>query len=65
MRSSDDTLAGGRLHAALANEIGKLAADFTGPGTTKSRAFLYENVVVCLLRGATHGPEGPHIPERH
>jgi uncharacterized protein YbcI len=54
VRSSDDTMVGGQLHAALANEIGKLVADFTGRGATKSRAFVHENFVVCLLEnGAT------------
>jgi uncharacterized protein YbcI len=54
MTTSDDGLAGGRLNAALANEIGKLVADFTGRGATKSRAFLYQDIVVCLLEnGAT------------
>jgi uncharacterized protein YbcI len=46
---SDQHLAGGALNAALANEIGKLVADFTGRGATKSRAFIHHDVVVCLL----------------
>jgi uncharacterized protein YbcI len=47
-------LAGGRLNAALANEIGRLIADFTGRGATKSRAFVDQDTVVCLLEdGAT------------
>jgi uncharacterized protein YbcI len=54
MTASDDSLTGGRLNAAIANEIGKQIADFTGRGATKSRAFLYHDVVVCLLEnGAT------------
>ena len=54
MEGPDGGLAGGLLHAALANEIGRLVADFTGRGATKSRAFLYQDVVVCLLEdGAT------------
>ncbi len=54
MTASDDRLTGGPLNAAIANEIGKLIADFTGRGATKSRAFLYQDVVVCLLEdGAT------------
>ncbi len=40
---------GGPLNAALANEIGKLMADFTGRGATQSRAFLHQDMVVCLL----------------
>jgi uncharacterized protein YbcI len=51
---SDEQLSGGALNAALANEIGKLVADFTGRGATKSRAFIHQDVVVCLLEdGAT------------
>jgi uncharacterized protein YbcI len=45
---------GGALNAALANELGKLIADFTGRGATRSRAFLHNDVVVCVLEnGAT------------
>ena len=44
----------GRLNAALANEIGKLVADFTGRGAPRSRAFVDQDIVVCLLEdGAT------------
>lgn len=51
---TDQRLAGGALNAALANELGKLVADFTGRGATKSRAFVQQDVVVCLLEnGAT------------
>jgi uncharacterized protein YbcI len=54
MTTSDDRLARGPLNAAIANEIGKLIADFTGRGATKSRAFLHQDVIVCLLEdGAT------------
>lgn len=54
MTAVDGGLAGGRLNAAIANEIGKLVADFTGRGATKSRGFLYQDMVVCLLEdGAT------------
>jgi uncharacterized protein YbcI len=54
MGESDELLSGGALNAALANEIGKLIADFTGRGSTRSRAFVDQNVVVCLLEdGAT------------
>jgi uncharacterized protein YbcI len=45
---------GGELNAAIANEIGKLVAEFTGRGATKSRAFIHRDMVVCLLEdGAT------------
>jgi len=51
---SADRLVGGPLNAALANEIGKLVADFTGRGATRSRAFLHQDLVVCVLEnGAT------------
>lgn len=54
MSPSDGLLTGGALHAALANEIGKLFADFTGRGATKSRAFVHQDTVVCILEdGAT------------
>lgn len=54
MDVSPQGLVGGPLNAAIANEIGKLIADFTGRGATKSRAFVYQDVVVCLLEdGAT------------
>ena len=44
----------GQLNATLANEIGKLVADFAGRGATRSRAFVHDDVVVCLLEdGAT------------
>ena len=47
-------LAGGPLNAAIANEIGKLVSDFTGRGAPKSRAFIDQGIVVCLLEdGAT------------
>jgi uncharacterized protein YbcI len=48
----------GRLNAAIANEIGKLMADFTGRGSEKSRAFIAGDVVVCLLEnGATRAEQ--------
>jgi uncharacterized protein YbcI len=47
-------VSGRPLNAAIANEIGKLIADFTGRGSTRSRAFVLQDVVVCLLEdGAT------------
>jgi uncharacterized protein YbcI len=45
-----DVLEGGRLNAAIANELGRLVANFTGRGATKSRAFVYDDVVVCLFQ---------------
>jgi uncharacterized protein YbcI len=54
MSTSEDRLTGGPLNAALANEIGKLVADFTGRGANRSRAFLHQDTVVCVLEdGAT------------
>ena len=49
MTDSRQILAEGPLNAALANEIGKLVADFTGRGATRSRGFLHQDTVVCLL----------------
>jgi uncharacterized protein YbcI len=44
----------GALNAALANELGKLVADFTGRGATRSRALVHQDMVVCVLEdGAT------------
>lgn len=52
----DGTVVGGQLNAVLANELGKLIADFTGRGSERSRAFITGDVVVCLLEnGATRG----------
>ena len=48
-------LSGGALNAALANELSKLVADFTGRGAQRSRAFLHQDLVVCVLEdGATN-----------
>jgi uncharacterized protein YbcI len=53
---TDRGSAEGRLNAAIANEVGKLMADFVGRGATRSRAFVGPDVVVCLLEdGATRG----------
>jgi uncharacterized protein YbcI len=55
MPEPETRLSGGALNAALANEVGKLMADFTGRGAQKSRAFLHQDVVVCVLEdGATN-----------
>jgi uncharacterized protein YbcI len=49
-----ERLSGGALNAAIANELGKLVAEFTGRGATRSRAFVHQDVVICLLEdGAT------------
>ena len=54
MTASGGSAADGRLNAAIANEIGKLVADFTGRGAPRSLAFIHQDVVVCLLEdGAT------------
>jgi uncharacterized protein YbcI len=51
---SDERLSGGALNAALANELGKIVADFTGRGATRSRAFIHQDLVVCVFEdGAT------------
>ena len=49
---------GGALNAALANELGKLIADFTGRGATRSRAFLHQDIVVCVLEDGATRAEG-------
>ncbi len=54
MSRAEERLSGGALNAALANELGKLIADFTGRGATKSRAFIHQDLVVCVFEdGAT------------
>ncbi|HEY1520231.1 MAG TPA: Na-translocating system protein MpsC family protein [Solirubrobacteraceae bacterium] len=54
MSGITERLSGGALNAAIANEVGKLIADFTGRGATKSRAFVQQDLVVCVLEdGAT------------
>ncbi len=54
MSQATERLSGGALNAAIANEVGKLVADFTGRGATKSRAFVQQDLVVCVLEdGAT------------
>ena len=47
----------GQLNAALANEVGHLVAAFTGRGATSSRAFVHDDVVVCLLEGSSTAAE--------
>ncbi|MGP0033518.1 MAG: Na-translocating system protein MpsC family protein [Solirubrobacteraceae bacterium] len=37
------------LSAALANEIVALMADYTGRGSPKSRCYVHENLIVCVL----------------
>ena len=49
MSGTEDRLAGGALNAALANEVGKLIADFTGRGATRSRAIVNHDLVVCVF----------------
>jgi uncharacterized protein YbcI len=44
-----EQLSGGALNAALANELGKLMADFTGRGATRSRAIVQQDMVVCVF----------------
>lgn len=54
MALSGERLSAGALNAAIANELGKLIADFTGRGATRSRAFVHQDLVVCVLKdGAT------------
>jgi uncharacterized protein YbcI len=54
MAETGERMSGGALNAALANELGKIIADFAGRGATRSRAFVQQDVVVCLFEdGAT------------
>jgi uncharacterized protein YbcI len=39
----------GELSAALANEIVALMSDYTGRGAPKSRCYVHENLIVCVL----------------
>jgi uncharacterized protein YbcI len=58
VRSSDQQLSGGALNAALANELGKLLADFTGRGATRSRAYVMQDLVVGVFEdGATRAEQ--------
>lgn len=58
MSQANPGLSGGALNAAIANELGKLIADFTGRGATKSRAFVHQDLVVCVLEdGATRAEQ--------
>ena len=54
MPRANQRLGAGELKSALANEVVRFVAEFTGRGATKSRAFVHGDVVVCLLEdGAT------------
>jgi uncharacterized protein YbcI len=56
--SPDQRLSGGALNAALANELGKLLADFTGRGATRSRAYVTQDLVVGVFEdGATRAEQ--------
>jgi uncharacterized protein YbcI len=58
MAGAEQHLSGGALNAALANEIGKLLADFTGRGATRSRAYVLQDLVVCVFEdGATRAEQ--------
>lgn len=52
MQAFEEPLSGGALNAALANELGKLIADFTGRGATRSRAIVQQDLVVCVFEDA-------------
>jgi len=57
MGSEPDRLTAGPLNAAIANEIGRLVAEFTGRGATRSRAFISNDIAVCLLEGSATNAE--------
>ena len=44
----------GPLNAAIANEVGRLVAEFTGRGANKSRAFVHDDVRGVPARGRRH-----------
>jgi uncharacterized protein YbcI len=49
INGAGERLEGGRLNSALASEIVGVMAQNTGRGPTRSRAFIHDDVVVCLL----------------
>ncbi len=58
MAQAEEQLSGGALNAAIANELGKLIADFTGRGATRSRALIHQDLVVCVFEdGATRAEQ--------
>ena len=64
MPEPGERLSGGALTAALANELGKLIADFTGRGATKSRAFVHQDFIVCLFEDGATRAERPNLSDR-
>lgn len=48
-----DRMDAGALNVALANEIVKIVADATGRGSTRSRAFVDGDIVVCVLENGS------------
>jgi uncharacterized protein YbcI len=58
MTASNEYQSAGALNAALANELGKLLADFTGRGATRSRAYVIQDLVVGVFEdGATRAEQ--------
>jgi len=53
MSMPHDAVSDGALNAALVNEIGRIVAAATGRGATRSRAFVDNDVVVCVLEDST------------
>src|SRR6185503_4693653 len=49
MSTTEQSAAGGELNAEIANAVVGIIAEFTGHGPSRSRAFVHEEVVVCLL----------------
>lgn len=50
MTTGEGGLTAGALNAALANEIGRIVASYSGRGPMRSRAFIDQDAVVCLLQ---------------
>ncbi len=58
MTASNEYPSTGALNAALANELGKLLAEFTGRGATRSRAYVIQDLVVGVFEdGATRAEQ--------
>lgn len=45
-----EPFAGGKMSAAISTAIVRLHSEFYGKGPTKARTYLFEDVVVCVLR---------------
>jgi uncharacterized protein YbcI len=46
---AEDTITDGELCSALSNAIVALMAEYTGRGATKSKTFVNENLITCIM----------------